>query len=102
MKLKIFDYNNRPKEVDIGDIENIDVVVMRILSGDEVLYVIHKDGSEAVFDSSDDRIHDFDDGIYLLYSDSGATKTLLDEKFLNRNRNWDEVRYEEYKKGGAE
>lgn len=63
--LKIYDYNGNPTEtnVDLND-ENIICATIHIVSGDEVLEVITKDGSMKCYDSSEDRWSDFYDGWY--------------------------------------
>ena len=41
---------------------------VNVVTGDEILNVTYKDGSEKRFDSSDDRTRDFYDGNYELYN----------------------------------
>ena len=69
MKIKILDYESRPKEVDVGELKDIRKMKVNVVSGDEILNVTYKDGSEKIFDSSDDdRIIGFFDGDYELYN----------------------------------
>ena len=69
MKVTVYDYNNREVEVElpIDSISDIDIVYVRILSGDETGYVVFKNGRAKVrFDSSDCRLTSFYDGDYEL------------------------------------
>ena len=63
--LTIYDYNGKPTEtyVDLND-ENIICAAIHVVSGDEVLEVVTKDGSMKYYDSSEDRWSDFYDGRY--------------------------------------
>ena len=62
MKIEILDYKSRPKEVDVGELKDIRKMKVDVVTGDEILTVIYKDGSEKSFDSSDDRTRAFYDG----------------------------------------
>ena len=90
MKVKLFDYRNRWKEFEIGDLDDILVATLDIFSGDETLTVVYKNGKTAFFDSSDDRITSFEDGSYVVYVD-GANNTMISERFINRETTWDMV-----------
>lgn len=68
MKIKILDYRSRAKEVDVGELKDIRKMKVQVVTGDEILIVTYKDGSEKRFDSSDDRTKAFFDGDYELYN----------------------------------
>jgi len=85
MKIKILDYTDQPQEVDVGELENIKQITMSIISGDEILDVEYFDGKTKIFDScSNDRILDFDDGNYILYSEEESINRLNDPRWLDR------------------
>ena len=60
----IRDYEDKPTHIEIDDFENAVAIFCKILSGDEVITVVFKDGSTKEFDSSNDRIMGFYDGEY--------------------------------------
>lgn len=61
------DYANKPKYVDIPNIENVESINITIISGDELLRVEYKDDTKTLrVDSSSDRIMDFYDGSYCI------------------------------------
>lgn len=51
MKLKLMDYMDRTKEFEIGDIDDILRIDIRILSGDEIAIVTYMNGDKEKFDS---------------------------------------------------
>lgn len=65
MKFKIYDYNNEATEVDVEG-KCVDHITVIVLSGDEMVKVFYKDGTDEEFDSSDCRNMDFFDGMYEL------------------------------------
>lgn len=97
MKVKLLDYRYRATEVEIGDLDNILCAILEICSGDETLNVIYKDGRIEFFDSTDDRIQDFDDGSFIVYAD-GSVNLLTSERFINRTKTWDWVMLHENNK----
>lgn len=64
MIMKIFDYNDQVKEINLPDDKQIEVIYCRVLSGDETGFVWFTDKTRLDFDASDFRIYDFDDGDY--------------------------------------
>ena len=52
----IRNYNADTTEVVIEEFENVSAIFVCVISGDEVLNVIYKDGRTERFDSSNDRI----------------------------------------------
>lgn len=65
MNIKIYDYQNDTKEITLPDKE-IAKIFVTILSGDETGFVEFVDGTKIEFDSSDARIVDYYDGMYIL------------------------------------
>ena len=86
MKIKILDYKSREKEVDVGELDGIRKMQVNVVTGDEILNVTYKDGSEKRFDSSDDRTRDFYDGNYELYNTETEPEIneLENPEWLNR------------------
>lgn len=65
MKFKIYDFENEATEVDVGN-KIIDHIIVIVLSGDEMVKVFYKDGTNEEFDSSECRNMDYFDGMYEL------------------------------------
>jgi len=65
-KVRIFDYKDNPKEITIKDFENVKEFVFEIISGDGTLTVVYNDNHEERFDSRNDRIMNFDDGLWVI------------------------------------
>ena len=63
--MKIYDYINRPVEVELPDKE-IKAILVQILTGDEIGYVLFEDGGQLSFDASMERVTDYNDGAYLV------------------------------------
>ena len=89
MKIKLFDYENNIKVVDVGDIKKIGSMYIEVLSGDEVLVVVYKDYTIKTFDSSNTRCEDNHDGGYPIYNEQIDINFLKDEDFLNRRDSYD-------------
>ena len=64
--IRLFDYKDRPKEITIKDFENVEEFIFEIVSGDGRLTVVYQDGKTRVLDSSDCRVQDFKDGMWVL------------------------------------
>lgn len=89
MKIKILDYRDRPQEVDVGELESIKQITISIISGDEILDVEYFDSNTKIFDScGGDRILDFYDGNYILYSEEESINRLNDPRWLNRENSY--------------
>ena len=89
MKIRLLDYENKIKIVDVGDIKEIGSMYIEVLSGDEVLYVIYKDYTIKEFDSSNTRCEDHLDARYPIYNEQLGINFLKDEDFLNRIDSYD-------------
>ena len=89
MKIKLLDYENKTKIVDVGDIKEIGSMYIEVLSGDEVLFVVYKDYTVKEFDSSNTRCEDCHEGGYPIYNKITGLNLLKDEDFLNRIDSYD-------------
>lgn len=65
MTIKIYDYANNVKVIDLPD-KRISAISVSILSGDETGTIIFADGEIVKFDASDGRMMNYYDGSYLL------------------------------------
>ena len=63
--ITIMDYARNKKKIEL-DMNKINRIKVRILSGDELLIVQTKEGNEEIFDSCNDRVVNFWDGEYEL------------------------------------
>lgn len=70
MKMKIYDYDDKVKEVEIPDDKHIKYIVVNIVSGDETGYVTFDEDGFVAFDASSNRIMVFDDGGYIVEGDN--------------------------------
>ena len=62
--ITIYDYGQNPREIIISDFEEVKSISCRVISGDEVLTVYYKDGSEKTFDAyQGKRTTEYNDGI---------------------------------------
>ena len=84
MTIKILDYKSRPKEVDIGELKDIERMFVEVGTGDEILNVVYKDGTATRFDSSDDRTRYFYDGWYDVYDENRGVNIMENPEWLNR------------------
>ena len=84
MTIKILDYKSRPKEVDVGELNDIERMYVEVGTGDEILNVVHKDGTVTRFDSSDDRTRYFYDGWYDVYDESRGVNIMENPEWLER------------------
>ena len=62
-KIRLFDYQNNPKEIVVKDFDKVLLFIFEIKSGDGVLKVIY-DTHFDVFDTRDDRTMNFHDGTW--------------------------------------
>ena len=85
MKFKIYDYENKPTEFDTGNKE-IESILVKVITGDEIATVIFTDGTKKTYDSSTDRITNYFDRSY------GVSKSDLD-KWINYVTGTDTISY---------
>lgn len=88
MNVKLLDYAGKSIFVDVGDIDTIESMMITVISGDEILTVSYKNGTEETFDSSDSRIMDFYDGEYAIYDEKAGINGFDNEEFMNRNTSY--------------
>ncbi len=67
IKTKIYDYANRAKDIELRD--DLKLIVVRVITGDEVIWAHYEDGTTESFDSCDCRNEDCDDGLYIVDTD---------------------------------
>ena len=72
MKVKIYDYDNKAKEINLPDDKQIKYINVRIYSGDETGFINFTDGSNIIFDASDSRCISLNDGCYIVEGDDIA------------------------------
>ena len=58
MIFKIYDYANKPTEIDTGNKE-IESILVKVISGDEIVTVTFTDGTKKTYDSSNNRNIDY-------------------------------------------
>lgn len=68
MLIKIYDYDNDTKIIEIPADKEIESIDVTVLSGDETGYIFFTDGTRKRFDASDCRITSFVDGSYTIPS----------------------------------
>lgn len=88
MKVKLMDYKGKKTEFEIGNLEDVFVANMEVISGDEVLTVTYKDKTLKVFDSSDNRAMNFFDDSYVVYMP--GLNLLENERWLKRKTSYDD------------
>ena len=64
--VKLLDYQDNEKTFIIKNFENVKEFVFQILSGDGILEVVYNDNHAETFDSSNDRVLDFYDGMWFI------------------------------------
>lgn len=89
MTITILNYQNVKKEVEVGELKDIRSMTVSVVTGDEILNVTYKDGTEKRFDSCEvgDRTKDFFDGEYVLYDTTTEPEIneLENEEWKNRD-----------------
>lgn len=82
-KTIIFDYQNKPVEIELRNVKIVAISVT-IISGDETVDIYYEDGKVNYFDSSECRHTDFFDGNYVVLGDK-IDEWLKWNKFLKYN-----------------
>lgn len=93
MTIKLLDWDKKETEVDVGDLEDIATMMIRVVSGDEILEVVYKDYCRLSFDSSCTRYQGFYDGEYDIYDFRKEDNLLTDPRFINRKSSYDFERW---------
>lgn len=94
MKLRLIDYSDESKEVEIGDLKDIAVIEIKVVSGDEIAQVVYKDYTIEESDSSNIRFIDYYDGSYTVYNVKTGVNLLEDPKFKDRKTSYDFYHWE--------
>lgn len=81
MEITIMDYNSKRWTIELGPIEDIAVAFIKVLSGDEVLTVVKKDGTYEEYDSSSCRMINYFDDEYTVIRNG---EFLMGPSWLNR------------------
>lgn len=86
----LYDYTDEAHEFDVDlDDKNIVFAILQVISGDEVLDVVYKDGTSDTFDADTNyRFQDFLDAAYVIVLD-GEWKVDR-EGFLARKNSYDD------------
>ena len=91
MNIEIMNYNDERVGVDVG--EDVAIINIQIVSGDEIAYVIYKDYSQECFDSAvllhNLRSMDFDYGEYEVYNANKENNLIDNPVWLNRKTSYD-------------
>lgn len=88
MIVKLLDYEGKEVNVDVGDIETIAKMSIKVMTGDEILTVVYKDYTVKEFDSSDCRFSDYFDDLYPVYDAFTGLNRFNDETFINRTKSY--------------
>ena len=90
MILKLLDYMGRETFENIGELEDIKAIVIRVVTGDEIASIIYKDGAISRIDSANDRMRDYFDNEYAVYVDGIPTEEnlLFNEEFIRRTSSY--------------
>ena len=96
MKVELIDYRNKRVALEIPEKEEMLMAFIEVLSGDETLIVVTKDGEPHRYDSSDSRIADFTDSLYVVFG--GPINLFDDPKWLGRT---DSYSYHSYQIQGG-
>ena len=92
--INIMDYQGKKTKVKIDNFENVIKLEIEVVSGDELLYVLYKDYSTEMYDSSDCRLMDYSDAYYCIYDITKNINHL--DKWKKRTSSYD-IRLEENK-----
>ena len=87
MEIALFDYEATKKTFDIGELKDISKIEITILSGDETAEVYYKDSAILWFDSSDDRLIDHCDDVYIVYDIADGTNII--DAWMKREDSYD-------------
>ena len=84
MKIKLMNAFEDMVEFDVGKIKDINLIVINVVSGDEIMDVYYKNGETKTFDSDrHGRCMSFQDARYVLYQ-PGVINKLKDKQWQER------------------
>lgn len=89
MTLELLDWNDEITEFDIGDRNDIAMISIKVVTGDEIATVIYKNYTVAEFDSGVGRMQDYYDGEYVIYRFDEDNNLIDSDKFKNRKTSYD-------------
>ena len=91
MILKLLNYRGEEEEVEIGDINDISLITIRIMAGDEVATIRYKDGDMDGYDSDDGSRNIWApfDGEYDIYNCNLENNPIFDDEWLNREDSYE-------------
>lgn len=89
MVLTLLDYKNNASAHDIGKLNDIAVVIISVISGDERAIVVYKNSEIRSFDTCYTRNLDFYDGDYVIYNAFSEKNAIDDPKFLSRKTSYE-------------
>ena len=88
-KLKVLDYKGEETDVDIEcALDDIFIISITVLTGDEIMSIIYKDGSKETIDSSMERWENCYDCEYDVYNPGQGINLLENERFMNRTNSY--------------
>ena len=87
MELTLLDYAGKKKTFDIGNLEDIVRIRIRIITGDEIAFVVYKNDEIKRF-TSNCAIYDFYDGEYDAYSITSGRNLLDNPVWTNRETSY--------------
>lgn len=88
MLLKLLDYEGKTKEFEIGKMEDIAVIGIDVITGDEVAKVVYKDYTTGEFDSGTHRLADYFDDSYEIYRFDKKNNLINKPKFKERKESY--------------
>ena len=88
MIMPLFKWNQEQKDIEIGDINDISLIEMIVVSGDEICKITYKDGTYRIFDSAEDRALNYYDQYYIVFDLSTNINLLLFKPFVLRNSSY--------------
>lgn len=88
MTIKLLDWQGCETLADVGDLKDIAVMRIDVVSGDEILTVIYTDYSTKKIDSSCDRIRNYADDDYEIYNIGTGVNLLTDDRFVGRTSSY--------------
>ena len=90
MTIRLVDYKGDDTVVEIGELDTIAKMTIKVVTGDEILTVIYKDYRVREFDSCYTRNTDYFDDEYIIYDFTRPEESLLlhDDDFNHRHNTY--------------
>ena len=77
VKVFIYDYENNGKEIYIPEVSEIEKLVLKVISGDEVLDIFTKDGELLHFDASSSRKSQYLEAARILHKEEDLNSWVI-------------------------